>query len=111
MPHQSITDLRNAIEAAAEMTTEHREQMLTLVNSLDKEVAELDAVEDGAHAEQLRGAIVMAGDVVRKRAAEKESDEGHDLSERLTELEEKAEMVAVEHPVIANILNAISRLT
>lgn len=110
MPSQSITDLRNAIEAAPEMTAEHREQMLALVNSLEKEVASAGAVEDGETTERLRGAIVVAGDVVRKRTAGKQADEGHDLSERLTELEQKVEMVAVEHPVIANVLAAISRL-
>ena len=111
MPRQSITDLRNAIESAPEMTAEHREQMLNLVSSLETEVTGAAAQEDSENAEKLREAIVAAGDVVRKRGAGKEAEEAHDLSERLTELEQKAEMVAVEHPVIANVLAAIARIT
>ena len=111
MPCQSITDLRSAIESAPEMTAEHREQMIALVNSLEKEVADASAHADDEHAENLREAIAVAGEVVRKRGAGTEAEEAHDLSERLTELEQKAEMVAVEHPVIANVLAAIARLT
>ena len=111
MPRQSITDLRNAIESAPEMTAEHREEMLALVNSLENEVAGVGTEEDDERAEKLREAIVVAGDVVRKRTAGKEAEEEHDLSERLAELEQKVEMVAVEHPVIANVLAAIARIT
>ncbi len=111
MPRQSITDLRNAIESAPEMTAEHREEMLALVNSLENEVAGVGTEEDDERAEKLREAIVVAGDVVRKRTAGEEAEEEHDLSERLAELEQKVEMVAVEHPVIANVLAAIARIT
>jgi hypothetical protein len=102
MPHQSITDLKKAIESAPEMTGEHREQMLALVESLAKEVGTVE----GERSEHLKTALTVAGDVVRQR-----SEEGdHDLSERVAELEEKAELLALEHPVVANVLNAISRL-
>lgn len=111
MPRQSITDLRNAIESAPEMTPEHREQMLALVNSLENEVAGAATHQNEQHAETLREAIEVAGDVVRKRATGTEAEEEHDLSERLSELEQKVEMVAVEHPVIANVLAAIARIT
>ena len=74
MPRQSITDLRNAIESAPEMTAEHREQMLVLVSSLEKEVADASAQEDDERAEKLREAIVVAGEVVRKRTTGKEAE-------------------------------------
>jgi len=109
MPRQCINDLRKAIEDAPEMTVRHRDEMLALVDSLAKEVEEGRA-EEGPKAEELRGAIAVAGDVVRKRGGGAESEEDHDLGERLAELEEKVEMVALEHPVIANVLTAIARL-
>ena len=58
------------------------------------------------------GAIAAAGDVVRQRTAGagERAGEEHDLKDRLTELEAKAEMIALEHPVIANVLAAIARL-
>ena len=93
------------------MTSEHREQMLALVSSLEAEVEGAGAHADDERAETLREAINVAGDVVRKRAAGKAAEEEQDLSERLTELEQKAEMIAVEHPVIANVLAAIARIT
>lgn len=117
MPRQSITELKSAIEAAPEITAQHREQLLELVASLEKEVAVAE-VDDaggpgGERAEKLRGAISVTGEVVRRRVEQREqkdSHEDHDLRERLSELEEKVEMVAVEHPVIANVLAAIARL-
>ena len=36
--------------------------------------------------------------------------EPHEITEHISELEEKAELVALEHPVIANALAAIGRL-
>lgn len=104
MPRQSVTDLRKAIEAAPEMTAEHREQILALVDSLAKEVE----TGESAGSETLREAITVAEGVVRQLAAEDGSE--YDLGERLSELEEKDEMVALEHPMIANVLTAIARL-
>ena len=111
MPKQSIVDLRNAIESAPEMTAQHREEMLALVDSLAKEVAGAES-GDPAGAEKLREAIAVAGEAVRRRAGEggKEAQEDHDLADRLSDLEEKVEMVAIEHPVIANVLAALGRL-
>ena len=109
MPKQSILDLKSAIEAAPEMTPEHREEMLALVASLEQEVDTAGEPENSEKSEKLRGAIAVAGEVVRKRGKE-EADEDHDLGERLAELEEKVELVALEHPVIANALAAIARL-
>lgn len=105
MPRQSIIDLRSAIEAAPEMTPEHREQLLALVDSLATEI-DSGASHDDDSSEKLRGAIAAAEDAVRKR----NDDESHDLKELLSDLEERAEMVALEHPVIANALTAIARL-
>lgn len=90
------------------MTAAHREQMLALAESLATELENVEAA-DGSGAENLRGAITAAGDVVRQRVEPKES-ENPDLKERLADLEEKVEMIALEHPVIANVLTAISRL-
>ena len=109
MPSKSIVDLRSAIESAPEMTAEHREQMLALVDALAKEVA-VAAPESGEGSEKLRGAIAVTGEVIRKRSAGEDAPEEHDLGERLSELEEKVELVALEHPVIANVLAAIARL-
>lgn len=112
MPRKSIADLRKAIEEAPEMTAEHRQQMLELVDSLEKEVTTAVELPEEARqsdgAEKLRGAIAVVEDVVRRRSEGEEPD--HDLGERLSELEARVEMVALEHPVIANVLAAISRL-
>ncbi len=86
------------------MTAEHREQILALVDSLAKEVE----TGESAGSETLREAITVAEGVVRQLAAEDGSE--YDLGERLSELEEKDEMVALEHPMIANVLTAIARL-
>ena len=112
MPKQSIVDLKNAIESAPEMTAQHREEMLGLVDSLAKEVDGAES-EDLASAEKLREAIAVAGEAVRRRAekgGQEAEEEDHDLAERLSELEEKVEMVAIEHPVIASVLAALGRL-
>lgn len=110
MPKNSITDLKNAIDSAPEMTAEHREELLALVESLEKEVATTAGSEDPVSTDHLRGAILVTEDVVRKRTAAEASEEDHDLGDRLAELEEKIELVAIEHPVIANVLAAIGRL-
>jgi len=111
MPEQSITELRNAIESAPEMTDQHRLEMLALVDSLATEVAEAEST-DLSSAQQLREAITSAEDVVRKRTTDEDcKPEGEpDLAERLADLEKKVEMVAIEHPVVANVLAAIGRL-
>jgi hypothetical protein len=106
MPSQSIIALRTAIESAPEMTAEHRAQLLKLIDSLEQEVAGIEA--EGV--ENLRSAIAVAGDVMQQRVAAGEAGDDRDLAARLAELEQKAELVALEHPVIANILNAIARL-
>jgi hypothetical protein len=114
MPRQSLVNLRKAIESAPEMTAEHRAEMLALAETLANELAAVEgrgeASEDAVGTEDLRGAIAAAEHVVRRRTAGGESREDHDLGERLSELEEKVEMVAVGHPVIANILTALARL-
>lgn len=105
MARQSIIALRDAIEGAPEMTEEHRQELLTLVDSLAIDLASAESTS-----EQLRDAIQAAESVVRERGETGEDGSEHDLRERLEELEEKAELVAVEHPVLANALAAIARL-
>jgi hypothetical protein len=93
------------------MTAEHREQMLALIDSLEKEVATVGTVaEENESVEKLRGAIRVTGEVLRQRAAGEEQEGDQDLGERLSELEGKVEIVALEHPVVANVLAAIARL-
>lgn len=114
MPRQSIVNLRQAIESAPEMTPEHRAEMLALVASLEREVASAgdggDLAEDSERAENLRGAIEGAGEVLLQRAVREGEDAAPDFAERISDLEKKVEMVAVEHPVIASVLTAIARL-
>jgi hypothetical protein len=115
MPRQSITDLQNAIEAAPEMTAEHRKQLLALVESLAKEVATVTEDAEGtsdhpAGSEHLRGAIAVAAGAMRQRAGTADCEENHDLGEHLSDLKEKVEIVALEHPVVATVLTAIGRL-
>jgi hypothetical protein len=107
MPRQSLEDLRNALTSVPEMTAEHRVEVMGLVDALAKEVEQTD--EASAGTEHLKGALAVAEEVVRRRAGA-EADEEHDLTQRIAELEDKAEMVAVEYPVIAQVLTAISRL-
>jgi len=113
MPRQSIIDLRKAIEVAPEITANHREELLGLVDSLAREVATAEGAAgdpaDRAKTEKLREAIAVAEAAVRRRRQEDDPEE-HNMGERLSELEEKVEMVALEHPVIANVLAAIARL-
>ena len=110
MPRESLSELKSAIESAPEMTPEHRAEMLKLVASLEEEVSTPQGPAEGESAEKLRGAIAATQEVVRQRGGSEELPEDHDLGERLGELEEKIEMVALEHPVIANVLTAIARL-
>ncbi len=105
MPQHSLLALKDAIESAPEMTDEHRREMLELVDQLAQEVEGGEAVDP----EKLRGALAAAEGVVRQRTGQ-DHPEDHDLSEHLADLEKKVELAAVEHPVLANILNALSRL-
>ncbi len=107
MPRQSLEDLRKALASVPEMSEEHRAEVLGLVDALEKEVAGAD--EASAGTEHLKGAIAVAEEVVRRRAGAEDAEE-HVLTQRIAEMEDKAEMVAVEHPVIAQVLTAISRL-
>ena len=107
MPDQSIHDLKQAIESAPKMTPKHRAELLALVDTLEKEVA---ATPLGNATEHLRGAIATTKDAVQKQAQPDTAANDPDLGDRLSELEQKVEMVAVEHPSIASILAAIARL-
>ena len=107
MPRQRIVDLRAAIEEASEISPGHRAELLGLVESLSRELENHDG-EEGEATDRLREAIGAAESAVR-RPKEAVADE-HESTGHLSELEEKAELVALEHPVIANVLTAIARL-
>ncbi len=102
MPKSSLQNLRDLIESSAELTPEHRAELLRATRDLEAEVHPIAGSESAA-AGDLRTAIDLTGQLVRRKGSPPEDD-------LASKFEEAVDKVAIEHPTVAGFLTALGKL-